>query len=169
MRRVLRASSRAAAKAAALISGVRVCRCLSRVLSAGPWQRLVARSAMAPGSRSPSTMLVDQADFQGLGGFDGLGRKRSISAALARPTSRGRRWVPSAPGMMPRLASGSPRLRVRRRRRDSGPPWRLRARRRGPRLQWRSPRAWASLRWRPGGCGCWGRLLSRPRCSLRIR
>ena len=33
---------------------------------------------------------------------------RIRSSAVRRPTSRGSRWVPPAPGMMPSITSGSP-------------------------------------------------------------
>ena len=35
---------------------------------------------------------------------------RQMSIAFALPTARGRRWVPPAPGRMPRLISGWPNL-----------------------------------------------------------
>jgi hypothetical protein len=50
---------------------------------------------------------VDEAELVGLLGAD-ASPIRFISSALASPTSRGRRWVPPKPGMMPSLISGWP-------------------------------------------------------------
>ena len=102
--------------------------------SAGPDARRTAAAprAAARGSRSRSARRVSASTSS---------QPRMISSARARPTSRGRRWVPLPPGMIPSATSGWASTRaaergeahVQRRARA-----RCRRRARGP----RSPRWW---------------------------
>ena len=52
--------------------------------------------------------LVDNSDFGCLGGLQRTALKRSDQAQSRPRQSRGRRWVPPAPGGKPRLTSGWP-------------------------------------------------------------
>ena len=66
-----------------------------------------ARRPTRPSARSPSMMRSISPALSASAALIGL-PDTHISIAFSRPTSRGSRCVPSAPGMMPRFTSGCP-------------------------------------------------------------
>ena len=84
----------------------------SLVLGCGPPCRRAtsAANATAPGTRS-STMRSRRPDCSASAALTGR-PDTIIVSAVSTPTSRGRRCVPSAPGMMPRFTSGQAELRA---------------------------------------------------------
>ena len=92
-----------AARPAAVSSG------RSRVRRRSPAAARARANAIAPARRSPSTMWSRMPASLARGARSGLPSVH-ISIASAAPASRGSRWVPPAPGMMPSRTSGCPTL-----------------------------------------------------------
>ena len=75
-------------------------RLLGQLARPTPARCRTARGRAPPGSRGPAVAPRSASIGSPI---------RFISSALASPTSRGSRWVPPKPGMIPRLISGWPK------------------------------------------------------------
>jgi hypothetical protein len=104
----LRARVRAASNSGAFVSAVPSLSARSLVFGCGPpFSTTRSANRIAPSSRSPSITSSTNpwaSASAAVIGFD----VTTMLSAFSTPTSRGRRCVPSAPGMMPSAHSGRP-------------------------------------------------------------